>query len=240
METIRVMIVDDQTLVCHGIQTILDMEPDISVVAMASNGREAINCARNLQPDIILMDLNMPVMDGVQSTREIVREIPSSRIIILTIFDDDNYVFEGVSAGAIGYLMKDVSAEDLINSVRTVAHGGAMVAPHVAAKILKQFGRLTRSTSPSPDKVAQPAENHLKREDSHSYGLTNREWDILDCLARGYSNKKIAESLHIADGTVKNHICHIFDKLQLRDRTQVALFAVKNRPPDSRTPLSKA
>lgn len=228
-QPIRIMVVDDQLLVRQGIRTILDLEEDMEVVATAANGTQAIREAQHHHPDVILMDLNMPEMDGVASTRQILQEIPDCRIIILTVFDDDNHVFEGVLAGAMGYLMKDVSADELIQAVRAVARGDAMITPKVAVKLLKEFGRMHKETSKPdgsgvttivPEEVAQDAYDRL----------TEREWDILGCLAKGMSNREIADHLHIADGTVKNHICHIFDKLQLRDRTQAALFAIHHWP----------
>ena len=229
---VRIMVVDDQLLVRQGIRTILDLEEDMEVVVTASNGMQAVIEAERHCPDVILMDLNMPEMDGVASTQRILQAIPDCRIIILTVFDDDNHVFEGVLAGATGYLMKDVSADELIQAVRAVARGDAMITPKVAAKLLKEFGRMHKETSKSeaeglgmganllPEEVAQDAYDRL----------TQREWDILGCLAKGMSNREIADNLHIADGTVKNHICHIFDKLQLRDRTQAALFAIHHWP----------
>lgn len=229
---VRIMVVDDQLLVRQGIRTILDLEEDMEVVVTASNGMQAVVEAERHRPDVILMDLNMPEMDGVASTQRILQAIPDCRIIILTVFDDDNHVFEGVLAGATGYLMKDVSADELIQAVRAVARGDAMITPKVAAKLLKEFGRMHQQTSKSeaeglgmgatllPEEVVQDAYDRL----------TQREWDILGCLAKGMSNREIADNLHIADGTVKNHICHIFDKLQLRDRTQAALFAIHHWP----------
>lgn len=235
MDNIRVMVVDDQALMCQGIKTILECEADMTVVATASNGQEAIDRALAAEPDVILMDLNMPVLDGVQSSRRILQRLPSTKIIVLTVFDDDNYVFEGVLAGAAGYLMKDVSAEELIGAVRSVVQGGAIITPKVAAKILKQFGRLAQS-QPPVDGEGKEAAKAPPLSDGDDFGLTNREWDILGCLAKGLSNKEIAQVLHIADGTVKNHICHIFDKLQLRDRTQAAVFALRHWPAERGNP----
>ncbi|MDA8194003.1 MAG: response regulator transcription factor [Thermaerobacter sp.] len=224
-QSIRVMVVDDQALVCQGIRTILDLEDDMTVVATAGNGQEAVDKALMYAPDVILMDLNMPGLDGVESTRRILQHMPDCRIVILTVFDDDNHVFDGVLAGATGYLMKDVSTDELIQAVRAVARGEAMVTPKVAMKLLREFGRLKKGAGVPDDPGLEPVPTDVERD-----RLTNREWDILGCLASGMSNREIAEHLHIADGTVKNHICHIFDKLQLRDRTQAALFATRNWP----------
>jgi DNA-binding NarL/FixJ family response regulator len=199
MGVIRVMIVDDQALIRRGIQSILECEPDMAVVATAANGLEAVEAARTAKPDVILMDLHMPVLDGVASTQRILRESPDTKIIVLTVFDDDNSIFEGVLSGAAGYLMKDVSADELIKAVRAVVQSGAIMTPTVALKVLRQFGELAKERGANVDPPhAAPSPAELPEG---SFGLTRREWDILACLAEGMTNKEIAATLHIADGT---------------------------------------
>lgn len=224
---VRILLVDDQRLILDGLKTILELEPDFEVVGTATSGREALGLVARLHPDVILMDLKMPEMDGVTATRQIKQIDPETKIVILTMFDDDDYVFSGVAAGAMGYVMKDVSADELIQVVRAVAAGGAIIAPSVAAKILREFGRLRAERDQGRD--GRPREASARREESEPRPpLTAREWQILHCLARGRTNKEIAQELSIAEGTVKNHISNIFDKLHLRDRTQVAVFAAKH------------
>jgi DNA-binding NarL/FixJ family response regulator len=215
MAPIRILLVDDQTLILDGLRTILDLEPDMTVVGVASDGESAVQKAIALRPDVILMDLKMPGMDGVECTRRVKAALPEVKIVILTIFDDDDYVFGGVTAGAQGYVMKDVSADELIQVVRAVAAGGAIISPKVAAKILREFGRLSSGQGDAP--ARRPPRPPL----------TEREWEILRHLARGATNKEIAAALFIAEGTVKNHVSNIFDKLQLRDRTKVAVYATQ-------------
>jgi DNA-binding NarL/FixJ family response regulator len=213
---IRVALVDDQTLIRQGIQTLLELEPDIEVVGAASNGQEAIAVAERLMPDVMLMDVRMPGMDGVAATRSITQRWPRIGVIILTTFDDDEYVFEGLKAGARGYLLKDVSSDEIANAVRAVARGEALIQPSIQRKVLAEFNRLADS---GPRPAAEPDQRALIQP------LTERELDVLRGLARGLSNREIADWLVITEGTVKNHVSNVLAKLEVRDRTQAVLKA---------------
>jgi len=209
---IRVLVVDDQALFREALHTLLSVQPDIKVVGEAGNGEEALRMIADSQPDVVLMDLQMPVMDGVAATRRIQAEHPTSRVIVLTTFDDDEYVFEGLRAGAIGYLLKDVSAQKLVEAIHSAAQGDSFLQPSIAAKVVAEFAR--HSAAP-----AQPLVEPL----------TSRELDILRRMAEGLSNREIADQLVITEGTVKNHVTNILGKLGVRDRTQAALKAKELR-----------
>jgi len=210
--TIRILLVDDQALFREGLRTLLSVWDDIEVIAEAGNGAEAIELARQQRPDVVLMDLRMPVLDGVAATRRL-REIqPASRVIILTTFDDDEHIFDGLRAGAVGYLLKDVSSEKLVEAIRAAARGDSFLQPSVTARVLAEFARLNQATGGQPPQpLAEP--------------LSERELEILGLLAGGASNREIANQLYIAEGTVKNHVSNILGKLGVRDRTQAALKA---------------
>ncbi|MBV9209403.1 MAG: response regulator transcription factor [Acidobacteria bacterium] len=211
MTPIRLLIVDDQALFREGLRTLLSMQADIEVVGEAANGEEAVSLARLTNPCVVLMDLRMPVLDGVAATRRLRAEQPSCRVIVLTTFDDDEYVFEGLRAGAVGYLLKDAPSEKLFEAVRAAARGESFLQPSVAAKVVAEFARLTNQYQP--------------RARSLPENLSERELEILALLATGASNKEIAAQLFIAEGTVKNHVTNILGKLCVRDRTQAALKA---------------
>ncbi len=206
---IRVLLVDDQALFREGLRTLLSVHPEIEVVGEAENGAEAVNLALTTRPDVVLMDVRMPVLDGVAATRQLQQEAPDSRVIMLTTFDDDEYVFEGLRAGAAGYLLKDVSSARLVEAIREAARGGSFLQPSVAAKVVAEFNRL--SHPPAAATLPDP--------------LSPRELEILALLATGASNKEIAAQLYLAEGTVKNHVTNILSKLSVRDRTQAALKA---------------
>lgn len=208
---IRVLLVDDQKLVRQGIQMLLDMESDIDVVAAAADGLEAIALAREHQPDVVLMDVRMPEMDGVTATRELTRRFPKMAVIILTTFDDDEYIFEGLRAGARGYLLKDISSEEMAEAVRTVARGDALIQPSITRKVIAEFTRLTPEAGSDQEALLSP--------------LTEREREVLRALAEGLSNHEIAGRLVITEGTVKNHVSNLLGKLGVRDRTQAVLKA---------------
>lgn len=211
--TVRILIVDNQALFREGLRTLLSVRPDLEVIGEAGDGKEAIQMAAQLQPDIILMDLRMPVLDGVAATRRIAATNPDCRIIVLTTFDDDEHIFDGLRAGAVGYLLKDVPSEQLVEAIRATARGESFLQPSVAAKVVAEFARLA---------VNQPS---TAGRQALVEPLSERETEILQALATGASNKEIAAKLFIAEGTVKNHITSILGKLNVRDRTQAALKA---------------
>lgn len=210
--TIRILLVDDQALFREGLQTLLSVHEDLQVVGEASNGQEAIDAVEKLTPDVVLMDLRMPVLNGVAATRQITESTPNSRVIVLTTFDDDDYIFDGLRAGAVGYLLKDVPSAKLVEAIRAAARGESFLQPSVAAKVLAEFSRM------SEPKPAAPKQELVEP-------LSDRELEILGVLATGASNREIAGKLYITEGTVKNHITNILGKLGVRDRTQAALKA---------------
>jgi DNA-binding NarL/FixJ family response regulator len=214
---IKVLLVDDQTLIRQGIRLLLEIEPDIQVVGQAANGREALLQVETLQPDVVLMDVRMPEMDGVAATRELGLHHPEAKVIILTTFEDDETVFEGLKAGARGYLLKDISSEEMAQAVRRVAAGDALIEPRLTRKVLAEFSRLAAATD------RQPASKTGAVSDALPVPLTERELEVLQALARGLSNREIAEQLVITEGTVKNHVSNLIDKLGVRDRTQAIL-----------------
>jgi DNA-binding NarL/FixJ family response regulator len=208
---IKLLIVDDQRLMREGLHTLLEMEPDLEIAGEAEDGLIALEQYATLLPDVVLMDIRMPNLDGVQATQRLRQRWPEARVIILTTFDDDAYVFDGLRAGAQGYLLKDVSSEELAEAIRKVAGGGALIEPSVARKVLAEFTRLTEPVQPPVERLLVP--------------LSERELEVLRLLAQGASNKQIASQLYLAEGTVKNYISTIFDKLSVEDRTQAALKA---------------
>jgi DNA-binding NarL/FixJ family response regulator len=207
---IRVMIVDDQVLFREGLRTLLSLQRDIRVVAEAGNGREALEAALAHTPDVVLMDMNMPVLDGVAATRALREQAPSCRVIMLTTFDDDETVFNGLRAGALGYLLKDTPGEKLFEAIRIASRGESFLAPNIAARVVAEFARVT-SNKPKTPALTEP--------------LSERETEILKLLADGASNKEIGQALFITEGTVKNHVSNVLGKLGARDRTQAALRA---------------
>ncbi len=226
----RVLLVDDQTLIRQGIRVLLMTEPGMEVVGEAANGREALALVEQAHPEVVLMDIRMPEMDGVSATREIAARHPEIGVIILTTFDDEEYIFEGLRAGARGYLLKDISSEEMAEAVRVVARGGALIQPSITRKVLSEFARLSAPPAPEEQK---PAPSSLQRPSSQPAvpfaaipePLTDRELDVLRCIAAGLSNREIAERLVITEGTVKNHVSNLIAKLSVRDRTQALLKA---------------
>ncbi|WHI53068.1 response regulator transcription factor [Microbulbifer sp. MLAF003] len=208
---LRVMVVDDQALVRRGFALILDNEPDIEVVAEAGTGIEAVEAARAHQPDIILMDIRMPEMDGLEATARILEASDATcRVIILTTFDPDEYVFRALRAGASGFVLKDIPPEALVQAVRTVAEGGAMLAPGITQRLISQFAQKLGA--------GRNLAERLER-------LTTREREVLEAIAAGKSNAEIAEALFIGPATVKTHVSSLLSKLGLRDRAQAVVFA---------------
>ena len=206
-EPITVMIVDDHEMVRKGAKGYLEAQPEIAVVAEAESGVEAVKLAREYVPDVVLMDLVMPGMDGVEATRKVKDISPRTQIIILTSFHEDEHIFPALQAGAISYLLKDVKAAELVEAIRRAAKGEATLHPRVASRLIKQFSH------------AEPDRRNIFAE------LTEREVEVLRLIARGFTNQKIAEDLVISIGTVKGHVSNILSKLHLADRTQAAVFA---------------
>ena len=215
---IRVMLVDDQQIVRQGLATILLYEEDIEVVGEAGDGQEAVSAARTLRPDVVVMDLKMPVLGGVPATRQIREALPETQVIVLSTYDTDDLVFQAIRAGANGYLLKDASSETLSAAIRGVVHGESQLDPTVARKVLGEFQRLaieetTRRPPPSEDLAAEP--------------LTPREQEVLELLVEGLSNRDIAGRMHLTEGTVRNYVSRIIAKLQANDRTQVVIEALR-------------
>jgi DNA-binding NarL/FixJ family response regulator len=211
MQVIRVLLVDDQPMIRTGFRLILESEPDIDVVGEAADGAGAVAGAEALKPDIVLMDIRMPGMDGVEATRRIVQSGSESRVVILTTFDLDAHVVDALRAGASGFLVKDGPADSLVGAIRTVADGDAVLSPRITHRLLDRFAHLG-----APDEEPVP-----RRLDA----LTGRELDVMRALARGLSNAEIALELGVGETTVKTHIAHILDKYGLRDRVQAVILA---------------
>lgn len=207
--SIRVMIVDDHNLVREGLKAVFEQGDDIEVVGEAGSGEEAIQLVDRLTPDVILMDISMPGMNGIQATRQIRETHPEARIVILTMLDQEGYVYEAIKAGATGYMLKSTSSDELVTAIRAVHDGKALLHPDATAQLLKEFVSL--------------AENKAK-----DYGLSNREMEVLQLLSEGNTNKEIAKALWISEQTVKTHVAHIFDKLGTSDRTETVAHALRN------------
>jgi DNA-binding NarL/FixJ family response regulator len=234
-ERIRVLLVDDQTLLRQGFQLLLELESSVEVVGAAADGQEAIELVEQLQrvgrpPQVVLMDVRMPRLDGVQATAHIRARWPGVRVMMLTTFDDEDVVVEGLRAGAQGYLLKDASAEELVAAIRAVHRGESPLQPSVAAKLVARLARagdagdaVPPRTRPSPPEAVGRSAGTADALPADE--LTEREREILRHVARGASNREIGEALFIAEGTVKNHVSNILSKLGLRDRTQAALWA---------------
>jgi DNA-binding NarL/FixJ family response regulator len=215
MEAIRVLLVDDQELVRTGFRMILDAEPDIEVVGEADDGAAAVTAAQGLRPDVVLMDIRMPGVDGIEATRRLCGGSAAGcpRVLILTTFDIDEYVYDALRAGASGFLLKDTPADDLVDGIRGVAAGDALLAPSVTRRLIAEF-----TARPGTDSVASPT---LDR-------LTQRELEVLAQLARGLSNAEMAEALFVSETTIKTHVSHILTKLELRDRVQAVVVAYES------------
>jgi DNA-binding NarL/FixJ family response regulator len=210
---IRVVIADDQVMIRDGLATLLASDPHVDVVGQAGNGLEAVKLCAELKPDVIVMDIRMPEMDGLAATARIAVEEGAPKVLILTTFDLDEYVYEALRAGASGFLLKDAPAGDLINAVRVVAAGDALLAPSVTRRLIGDFARRRR---------------HERPRSNAAGALTPRELDVLRLIARGLSNSEIAGELFLAEQTVKTHVGHVLTKLALRDRTQAVVFAYEN------------
>lgn len=207
---IRILLADDQPLFREALRTLISLQPDLEVVGEAGNGAEVVRLAKTLNPNVVLMDLQMPVLDGVAATRRLQVEQPYCRVIALTTFDDDEYVFDCLRSGAVGYLLKDAPSAELFAAIRAAARGESFLQPSVTTRVIAEFARLSDQPNISSTLV-EP--------------LSDREREILRLISNGSSNREIAEKLFITEGTVKNHVTNILSKLDVRDRTQAALKA---------------
>jgi DNA-binding NarL/FixJ family response regulator len=208
-----VLIADDQALVRVGLRKILENEPETTVVGEAVDGEDAVTAAGRLRPDVVLMDIRMPVLDGIEATRRIVRAQPDTRVLILTTFGLDTYVYDALRAGASGFMLKDAPPEEITAAVRIVATGEALLAPAVTRAVIEEFVRQRPPAAPAPAPVSE---------------LTPREREVLDLLARGLSNPEICEQLVISEATAKTHVARILQKLDLRDRVQTVIYAYES------------
>jgi DNA-binding NarL/FixJ family response regulator len=209
-----ILIADDQPLVLFGLRKMLDYEPDMEVVGEAVNGENAVADTARWHPDVVLMDIRMPVLDGIEATRRIVRAQPGTRVLILTTFGLDGYVYDALRAGASGFMLKDAAPEEIVAAVRIVARGEALLAPAVTRVVIEEFARQTPAAAPAlPPAISQ---------------LTRREREVLDLLAGGLSNSEICERLVISEATTKTHVARILHKLDLRDRVQAVIYAYEN------------
>jgi DNA-binding NarL/FixJ family response regulator len=207
---IRLLLVDDQELVCQGLQAMLNLESDIQVVGVANNGQVAIQQVEALEPDVILMDIRMPVMDGREATRIISQRFPEIKVLVVSTFDEDDYIAHSIKAGAKGYLLKDMPVEELAQAIRLVARGYSQMGPGLMEKM---FDGIVSDRS------------QTKSESPELLELTAREIDVLNLIGTGCTNREIAQQLYIAEGTVKSHVTHILNRLNLRNRAQIAIYA---------------
>ncbi|HYP83648.1 response regulator transcription factor [Variovorax sp.] len=233
---IRVLIADDQSLIRRGMAMLLGAAPDIDVVGQAADGLEAVDMARRLLPDVVLMDLHMPRKGGVLATREIAAALPHTRVMVLTTFDRDDLVFDAVRAGAQAYLLKDASEDEVLDTVRAVHRGESRLTPQIARKVMDQFRLLANriasdAAAQAPDApagaapAAPPAPGAAEAPDP----LTDREAAVLEQIAKGQSNRQIAATLHLAEGTVKNHVSRIMQKLHANTRTELAVLVLARK-----------
>ncbi|WLR55534.1 response regulator transcription factor [Mesobacillus subterraneus] len=220
--TTKIVIIDDHQLFREGVKRILDFEPSFKVVAEGDDGSEAISLVEQHQPDVIIMDINMPNTNGVEATGELIEKYPEAKVIILSIHDDENYVTHALKTGATGYLLKEMDADALVEAVKVVADGGSYLHPRVTHNLVKEYRRLSADERGS-DKYISPVE--IRRP---LHLLTRRECEVLQLLADGKSNRGIGEALFISEKTVKNHVSNILQKMNVNDRTQAVVVAIKN------------
>lgn len=212
---IRVLIVDDQDIVRQGLKIILEHQPDMQVLGQASDGEEAVRQVQALAPDVVLMDIKMPRMSGIEATRRITQSLPETQVIILTTYDADDLVFDGIRAGAQGFLLKDAGSEAILDAVRAVHRGESQLDPQIARKVMNEFRRTAAPPEPAP------------ADDGVYEALSDRETEVLGLLARGMNSKEIAAALFLSDGTVRNYVSSILSKLHANDRTQAVIKAAR-------------
>lgn len=214
---IKVLIADDQKLIRESLKIVLDTYQDIQVIDTVGDGKQVLESIEEQEPDVILMDIRMPNMDGTVSTKLVKQSYPHIKIIILTTFDDDDFIFSALKYGASGYILKGVSPTELHDAITTVYNGGSMINPNIAAKVVKLFSKMAQS-------------DFEIDVDKEAALITDAEWRVIYQVGRGLSNKEISQELFLSEGTVRNHLSHILSKLNLRDRTQLAIWAVQNAP----------
>jgi DNA-binding NarL/FixJ family response regulator len=229
MQRIRVVIAEDQALVRRGMALLMFMAPDMECVGQACNGEEAVRLAKILHPDVVLMDLHMPVMGGVAATREITLAHPATQVLVLTTLDDDETVFEAVRAGAKAYLLKDASEEELLETIRALRRGESRLTPQIARKVMDQFRRLAQSDESSQPLNRQPADHQESAADDTPLtgNLTDKEERVLKYITDGATNREIAHAMALAEGTIKNYVSRIMQKLQANTRIELALHTRK-------------
>lgn len=229
MTMLRILVVDDQEIIRHGLKLIINGQPDMTVVGEAGDGEEALRLAHALLPDIVLMDIKMPRMNGIQATRRLTQELRNTRVIILTTYDVDGWVFDGIRAGAKGYLLKDTSSERLQDVIRSVHRGESQIDPAVAGKVMDEFRRLSEPNALEPvTRATKPSEADAQ-DNVTIEKLTEREAEILQLVAEGKNNRDIAAQLFLSEGTVRNYVSTIMDKLHANDRTQMVVKAARRR-----------
>ena len=221
---VRILIAEDQALVRRGTAVLLSMEPDMEVVGQACDGIEAVEMAKRLAPEIVLMDLHMPRLGGVAATREITRTLPGTQVLVLTTLDDDETVFEAVRAGAHGYLLKDVTEQELLETIRALRRGESRLTPQIARKVMDQFRRLAESSEYPPNADGTAAKRECATET-----LSEKEEKILNLITEGMSNRQIAHVMFLAEGTVKNYVSRIMEKLHANTRTALAVISTRQR-----------
>lgn len=226
---IRVMVVDDQKLIRDGLKIMIELEDDLQWVGEACNGREGYERAKEVQPDVVLMDIRMPGSDGVEGTRLIHQWNPQVKVLILTTFDDEQYVLDALREGGCGYLLKDIPAQELLQAVRTVHQGGGVLQPEITAKVLSHIKHQSETAN---GLIKQGVDEQATCVDHSQDQLTVREREILRYISKGYSNQQMAEQLHITEGTVKNHVSNIMNKLELHDRNHLTIFALTGKRPE--------
>lgn len=215
---IKVLIADDQKLIRESLKIVLDTYQDIQVIDTVGDGKQVLESIEEQEPDVILMDIRMPTMDGTVSTKLVKQSYPHIKIIILTTFDDDDFIFSALKYGASGYILKGVFPTELHDAITTVYNGGSMINPNIAAKVVKLFSKMAQS------------DFEIDVDKEGAALITDAEWRVIYQVGRGLSNKEISQELFLSEGTVRNHLSHILSKLNLRDRTQLAIWAVQNAP----------